>query len=44
MNGKFRHTPVKFWKNNYPFVLVHGFLGYGPDSSRLLGNYFQYAL
>lgn len=43
MNGKFRHTPRSQWANHYPIVLVHGFMGYGPDASYLLGNYFQYA-
>ena len=44
MNGKFRHAPKAHWSNNYPIVLVHGYMGYGPDQSHLMGNYFQYAL
>ena len=44
MNGKFRHTPSAKWRNKFPIVLVHGYYGYGPDSSTMLGNYFEYAL
>ena len=35
--------PQKKWKNSYPIVLVHGFGGYVPDESILLGDYFAYA-
>ena len=44
MNGKFRHAPRSQWGNDYPIVLVHGFMGSGPDSSYMMGNYFAYAL
>lgn len=46
MNGKFRHMPRHHWKNDYPIILVHGYLGYVPDSSFLVEkrNYFQFAL
>jgi len=44
MKGKFDHAPTAHRGNDYPIVLVHGYLGYGPDASWLLGNYFQYAV
>jgi triacylglycerol lipase len=31
------------WKNDYPVVLVHGFMGWGPDESQILGDYFNYS-
>mmetsp|Transcript_1285 Transcript_1285/g.1567 ORF Transcript_1285/g.1567 Transcript_1285/m.1567 type:complete len:106 (+) Transcript_1285:16-333(+) len=41
MKGKYRHIPNQSrWSNDYPIVLVHGYMGYGPDSSYLFGNYF----
>jgi hypothetical protein len=40
---EFEHLPLKKWKNHYPIVLVHGFGGYVPDESLLLGDYFMYA-
>ena len=43
MNGRFRSSPASSWKNNFPIVLVHGYFGYGPDASFILGNYFEYA-
>lgn len=39
-NGRFRHTPHQQWRNDYPIVLVHGYMGYGPDQAPMLGNYF----
>ena len=44
MNGKFEHAPQTRWGNDYPIVLVHGYVGGGPDSSWLIGNYFGYAV
>jgi hypothetical protein len=44
MNGKFKNAPVAKWKNKFPIVLVHGYYGYGPDASAMLGNYFEFAL
>jgi hypothetical protein len=44
MNGKYRHTPHSHWANDYPIVLVHGYFGYAPDSSRMFGTYFLHAL
>lgn len=44
MKDKFDHAPTSHRGNDYPIVLVHGYMGYGPDASWLLGNYFQYAL
>ena len=44
MKDKFDHAPASHRGNDYPIVLVHGYMGYGPDASWLLGNYFQYAL
>ena len=44
MNGRFRHLPRELWRNDFPIVLVHGFAGSAPDQSKLLGNYFLYAL
>ncbi len=29
--------------NDYPIVLVHGFLGWAPDESPMFGNYFKCA-
>ena len=42
MNGKYRHMPRHQWKNDYPIILVHGYLGYTPDSTYALRhfNYF----
>ena len=40
--GEYSHIPRKKWKNHYPIVLVHGFGGYVPDESLLLGDYFGY--
>lgn len=44
MNGKFKNTPAIKWNNKFPIVLVHGYYGFGPDASAMLGNYFEYAL
>ena len=44
MNGIYRHLPRELWRNDFPIVLVHGYGGSAPDQSRLLGNYFLYAL
>jgi len=44
MNGKFSHTPRSRWRNDYPIILVHGYFGYGPDSSYAFSNYYLYAL
>jgi len=44
MNGRFRHAPKPKWNNTFPIVLVHGYYGFGPDASLMLGNYFEYAL
>ena len=44
MNGKFKDAPPNKWRNKFPIVLVHGYFGYGPDASWILGNYFEYAL
>ncbi len=35
--------PRELWKNDYPIVLVHGFGGWTPDETLLMGNYFEYA-
>ena len=43
INGKFKHTPRHKWNNDYPIILVHGYMGYAPDSC-FFGNYFQHAL
>ena len=28
------------WNNEYPIILVHGYMGYAPDSSYFFANYF----
>ena len=38
----FDHLPRSQWKNDYPIVLVHGFLGWVPDESDFWGDYFKY--
>ena len=38
----FDHLPKSQWKNDYPVVLVHGFLGWVPDESELWGDYWKY--
>lgn len=40
MKGKFTHAPTAHWGNDYPIVLVHGYMGSGPDASWMMGNYF----
>jgi hypothetical protein len=35
--------PRETWKNDYPIVLVHGFGGWAPDETLVMGDYFQYA-
>lgn len=44
MKGKYEHSLETQWGNDYPIVLVHGYAGGGPDSSWIMGNYFQYAV
>ena len=44
MRGKFDEAPMGKWRNRHSIVLVHGYFGYGPDASWVLGNYFEYAL
>jgi hypothetical protein len=41
--SEYELLPQKKWKNSYPIVLIHGFGGYVPDESILLGDYFAYA-
>lgn len=40
---QYSSLPKEKWKNNYPIVLIHGFSGFMPDESILMGNYFAYA-
>ena len=35
--------PRALWRNNYPIVLVHGFGGWAPDETQLLGDYWKYS-
>lgn len=35
--------PRQLWRNDYPIVFVHGFAGWAPDESRVLGDYWRYA-
>jgi len=34
--------PDSKWRNHYPIVLVHGFAGWAPDESDILGDYWRY--
>ena len=35
--------PRSLWRNHYPIVLVHGFGGWAPDETQLLGDYWKYS-
>ena len=41
---KFDHLPKELWKNDYPIILVHGFMGSGPDSVLPMTQYFHHAV
>lgn len=35
------HLPRRYWKNEYPIILVHGWFGFAPDEAPFFGDYWR---